>query len=78
MYLMRERYLSDIDLLPGFVERKGKMGKLIITREGNVWVVKYSNFKELLVFKASFGEAMDEILERIKNGNFKFRTPYEP
>lgn len=70
------QYLSDIDLLPGFVEKNGKMGKLIITREANVWVVKYSNFKDLNVFKSSFGEAMDEILERIKNGNFKFRTPY--
>lgn len=69
------QYLSDIDSLPGFVEKNGKMGKLAITREGNIWVVKYSNFKDLNVFKTSFGEAMDEMLERIKIGNFKFRSP---
>lgn len=70
------QYLSDIDSLPGFVQKNGIMGKLIITREGNLWVIKYSNFKDLNVFKTSFGEAMDEILERIKNGNFGHRSPY--
>lgn len=70
------QYLSDIDRLPGFVQKNGKMGKLVITRDGNVWVVKYSNFEELAVFKTSFGEAMDEMLERIKNGNFKRSSTY--
>ena len=46
--------LNDIDMLPGFVSRNGKYGKLKISRDGNLWIINYSNFKELLTSRVQF------------------------